>query len=303
MKVPSILSLTPHISYKIWGGSRISKIKNITDSSGSIGETWEISIHQSGPSLVGKNKLSDYILPHQLPYLVKLIDTQDNLSIQVHPEGVNGKSECWLVLDSEVDSGVFLGLKENVSRDSFVYAIKNNLNVSEFLQFHKVSRGDFLFVPPGTIHSIGKGVFLLEVQQNSDITYRLWDWNRVDSKGNRRKLNIDKGLEVALFDWQSNNKLNFRKNSNIFENEKIDLISHEYFSLTVYNLDKGERIKLPVCNNNHLSSMMVLEGDVICCGGDVVKSAKSYDSLLFMSHNNDDIEIEFKSYSSIALIY
>jgi mannose-6-phosphate isomerase len=143
-----ILKLTPHIEKKVWGDQRLSKIKNI-ESTEPIGETWEISVHKKGMSKVGDVALSDIC---HIPYLVKLISTSDNLSVQVHPddeyaklhEKDSGKTECWLILDSAPGAGIYLGFKPGVTKKEFKNAIENNLDVSPFLNFIETKPGDFL---------------------------------------------------------------------------------------------------------------------------------------------------------------
>ncbi|MBT5095743.1 MAG: class I mannose-6-phosphate isomerase, partial [Halobacteriovoraceae bacterium] len=168
-QLPKITFLDPHIMQKIWGGQRLSKIGK--GKQANIGETWEVSDHPDGPALFNGQALSQ-ILPNPLSYLVKLIDTSDNLSVQVHPheeyakehENSHGKTECWVILDADPGAGIYLGLKEGCNKASFEEALKTGCEMDKFLNFYPVSAGDFFFVAAGTIHAIGKGVFLAEVQ-------------------------------------------------------------------------------------------------------------------------------------------
>lgn len=191
--------LSPFFVQKPWAGNFLSdfyksEMKN-------IGEAWLISTLDQSESKINQKDLSAY-LGKKLPFLVKIIDAQEGLSIQVHPsdewarklENSKGKTECWLIVNSTPGAGVYLGLKEGVSSENFKKAILANQSVEDLMNFYPVKKGEFISVPAGTIHAIGGGVTLLEVQQASGITYRLWDWGRPG-----RELHIEKGLMVADF--------------------------------------------------------------------------------------------------------
>lgn len=141
----------------------------------------------------------------ELPILVKFIDAKENLSIQVHPDdtfakerenGRSGKAEMWYVLDAQRDTAVVYGLSGNPERDQLRRSVENG-TIEKYLQKIKISRNDVLFIKPGTIHAIGAGALIAEIQQNSDLTYRLYDYDRRDRNGNRRELHIEKALEAA----------------------------------------------------------------------------------------------------------
>lgn len=184
------MKLTPHFVEKPWGGNFIAERFGLSPSR-LIGEAFLVS------TLEGQENF----FQEKLPYLIKVIDAADNLSIQVHPddywakilEASVGKTECWLVLDAEANSGVYYGFKEGVTFDDLIEAIKLGKDASECLNFIKVKPGDFISVPAGTIHAIGKGVRILEFQQSSGITYRIWDWNREG-----RELHLEKAKKVTV---------------------------------------------------------------------------------------------------------
>lgn len=191
--------LAPFFVEKPWGGSFISQHYRLPPKK--FGEAWLLSTLPDGESTQGTQKLSEY-LGHALPYLIKVIDAQEPLSIQVHPddkwalelEESRGKTECWLILDARPGAGVYLGLRPGVTEAQLRASLETNSRVDELMEFYPVRRGDFVTVEAGTIHAIGAGVTLLEVQQASGITYRIWDWGRTD-----RELHIEKGLRVANF--------------------------------------------------------------------------------------------------------
>jgi mannose-6-phosphate isomerase len=192
-------TLKPFFVKKPWGGDFIAQHYALPPEK--IGEALILSTLKNQESTVAGQPLS-HVLKTELPYMVKIIDADEPLSIQVHPddnwarelEDSRGKSECWLILKAREGAGVYLGLKPGVTESNLKDAIKNNKAVDELMIFHPVKAGDFISVPSGTIHAIGPGVTILEVQQCSGITYRLWDWGRTD-----RELHIEKGLKVSNF--------------------------------------------------------------------------------------------------------
>jgi len=192
-------SITPFFVEKPWGGHYLAH--QFKRPAAKLGEAWLLSTLPEGESTVDGVKLSQ-TLGQELPYLVKIIDAQEPLSVQVHPndewakqlENSRGKTECWLILEAVEGAGVYLGLKPHTDESTIRTAIAHDRGVQDLLVFHPVRRGDFISVPAGTIHAIGAGVTLLEVQQASGITYRIWDWGRQD-----RELHVDKSMKVANF--------------------------------------------------------------------------------------------------------
>lgn len=215
-----LVKLSPAIKSYIWGGNYFQKFsKGISFET--ISELWELSLREDGPTLIdsGVNKgksLLSVVSKEDLgslvdkypffPVLVKLIDANDNLSIQVHPsdeyalknENSFGKYEVWYILSSEPGSGIYVGLNKDYSKEEISEKLYNNSIISA-LNFYEVKPGEVYEISPGTIHAIGKGVRILEVQQNSGLTYRLFDYNRVDKNGNPRELHISKALDVLNY--------------------------------------------------------------------------------------------------------
>jgi mannose-6-phosphate isomerase len=191
------MTIEPLLVEKPWGGTWLGRRYG---SSKTIGEAWLLSTLKEGQSQIDGRPLREVV--GDLKFVVKIIDTAQPLSVQVHPndewasklEHSRGKTECWLILDAKPGAGVYMGLAEGVSGEEFAAALAGGRSVETLVRFYPVQRGDFIVVPAGTIHAIGAGVTLLEVQQASGITYRLWDWDRPG-----RELHIDKGLQVASF--------------------------------------------------------------------------------------------------------
>lgn len=206
----------------LWGGKRLNDefAKNIDMSP--LAETWECSTHPEGLSFVASGELEgvslaevlkshpDYLGTHpnfggDLPVLVKFIDANRDLSIQVHPadayasvreNGQLGKTEMWYVLDAARGAQIVYGLKDDVTRDDLKESVENG-TVVKYLQKVPVKKNDVFFLDPGMIHAIGAGCLVAEIQENSNLTYRLYDYDRVDIHGNKRELHIDKALDVA----------------------------------------------------------------------------------------------------------
>ena len=165
--------------------------------------------------------------------LIKLIDAKENLSIQVHPsdeyalknENSYGKTEMWYILDNEPGAGLYVGLKRDYSKKEIEELLRSG-KILDALNFFPVKRGDYFLIKSGTIHAIGKGVQLIEIQQNSNLTYRLYDYNRTDKFGNKRELHIDKALDVInlnKYHREENNNSNKIGDTPYFQVEKIDI--------------------------------------------------------------------------------
>ena len=250
-----IKELSPSIVRKIWGGTKLEKMKGLSllnKDLDPIGETLEI-------------------FEQHLPYLAKFIDTSEELSIQVHPndeyarlhENSSGKTECWIILDSGEGAGIFLGLKSHVSRKNLVEALREKKAINELLNFYPVKKGDFFFVPSGSIHAIGKNITLAEIQQNSGITYRVWDWNRLDSKGMSRELHIEKSLDVINFDSKSNSSEFFRIKNNLFDLVGLhEVCIHPDFHLYILNLKKNEVYQKDLSALTRQCSILNLDGSI-----------------------------------------
>ncbi len=280
----SLISLSPHVVTKVWGGSRLAKLKNIN--SQKIGETWEVSIHPDGPSCSNDSKLSDMISPEQLPYLIKFIDTSDNLSVQVHPdddyaaknENSSGKTECWLILDAGEKSGIYLGFKKDVDPRTFDQSVTSGEDLTKYLQFHPVKRGDFFFVPAGSVHAIGSDVFLCEIQQSSGITYRVWDWNRMGDDGKPRQLHIAKAMDVLRFENSFNDLKTFKVKKELLKHVgSTELIDHPQFNVELFNLETGHKLEVVAGPGPRYSALVALEGSLIL---DEKDQLNAYNSLL-----------------------
>lgn len=206
----------------LWGGSRLKDDFEKQLDMTPLAETWECSTHPDGPSYVcggefDGQKLADVLRNHpeylgthpsmngELPILIKFIDARKDLSIQVHPtdeyaqiheNGQNGKTEMWYVLDAAKGAKLVYGLNRTIGREEMREAIVGG-TVEKYLQKVPVEKDDLFFIEAGTIHAIGAGTLIAEIQENSNLTYRMYDYDRVDRNGKKRELQIDKALEAA----------------------------------------------------------------------------------------------------------
>ena len=215
----SVIKLKPVVKSYIWGGQYFQKFKDIDLDI--ISELWELSVRDDFSSIIdsGINKgksLKEVLTKEDIgpnsdrfiyfPLLIKLIDAKDNLSVQVHPsdeyalknENSFGKSEMWHIINADEDAGIYVGFNADYKKEEIEKRL-NDGTILETLNFFKVKPGDTFVINPGTIHAIGKGVRLIEIQQNSNITYRLYDYLRKDKDGNYRELHIKQALEVINY--------------------------------------------------------------------------------------------------------
>jgi mannose-6-phosphate isomerase len=275
-----ILFLSPCFKKRIWGGDYFQKVMNKTDSKEPIGEMWSASGHPKGDSLISNGRFQgktlreiyennpeffNYPKSKVFPILIKLIATADDLSIQVHPnddyaiknENGLGKTEAWIIIEAKEDAEIIYGHNAK-SKEELINLIGNN-KYDEFLNRVKVNKGDFYPIPAGTIHALGKGIILLEVQQSSDITYRIYDYNRKDKDGNTRELHIDKAIDVTTYDKTNNFKpLNYLQS----EKDEIELWDNNYFKINL--LKVNSKYKLP--SFEYYGIISVIEGKFIIEG-------------------------------------
>ncbi len=206
-----VVRLRPAFKDYLWGGTTLREWYGVQDLD-RVAEAWVLSAHPDGMSVSEDGVPFEEIWRAadcgaafaRFPQLIKLIDAKQDLSIQVHPsdayalehEGQLGKTEMWYILAAEEGAGIYYGFKEPVTREAFAASIRDN-TLTELLQFVPVKPGECYFIPAGTVHAIGKGLLLAEIQQNSNVTYRVYDYDRRDKHGNARELHVEKAVEVA----------------------------------------------------------------------------------------------------------
>lgn len=243
------LHFQPILKPVVWGGNKIAAFKGISTSDINIGESWEIStipgsvsvvdrgphkgksicqlIDEFGPELLGDDIYGRF--GNEFPLLVKFIDTKENLSVQVHPtdriarhsHGEKGKTEMWHIIQADDNAKIYLGIKDGYTPDKLRELIDSG-NLMDAVKEYDSKEGQSYFIPAGTVHSIGGGNLLAEIQQNSDITYRLYDYNRTDKSGNKRPLHIDQALNALDFN---------DKAFCIADTQSEELVSCTYFTV------------------------------------------------------------------------
>ena len=286
----------PILKDRIWGGSNLKSIgKNIPNDS--IGESWEVSmigedvsIVQNGAyqytsidvliqnfsnEILGKEIVDQYGI--QFPLLFKFLDAKTDLSIQLHPNddlakkrhNSFGKTEMWYIMEAEENARIILGFNKNTSAEEYIQHLENK-TLPSILQEYKVKKGDVFFIETGTVHAIGGGILLAEIQQTSDITYRIYDWDRVDSFGNPRELHVDLALEAI--DYRSKEtKVDYLKNDNVSNS----LVHCPFFRTNFIPLNgrinkvKDERFYVYICTEGNFEieykneSFVFAKGDTV----------------------------------------
>lgn len=264
------LKLKPAIKDYIWGGNKLKTDFNIASTKNKIAEAWELSTHEDGSSTVLNGEFKGKTLSEVLsiwgiecPILIKLIDAKDDLSIQVHPddeyaqkfENSNGKTEMWYIIDCDKDASLIYGFKKNISKEELKKAVQND-TLLEILNKVKVKKGDIFFIEAGTVHSIGKGILLAEIQQSSNITYRVYDYGRVGVDGKPRQLNIDKALEVAKLKVANiNTQQELITKTDGYE--QTLLTKCDYFIVNKLNIETKAEL---ISKDNSFTSLIILEG-------------------------------------------
>ena len=277
------LKFEPILKEKIWGGEKIKNILHKETNVSSIGESWEISDHEDDISnvkngiLQGKS-LSELIVKYKgslvgekvykkfgnkFPVLIKFIDAAKPLSIQLHPNdelakkrhNSFGKTEMWYVMQADENAGLVVGFKKEVSKNEYLKHLKNK-TLTKILNFDHVKEGDVYFIPTGRVHAIDTGVMLAEIQQTSDLTYRIYDWDRQDEQGNYRELHTEYALDAIDFTVQNDYKINYIKRLN----NNTNIIECQYFTTNIISVDRV--FNIDHSNKDSFIVYMCVKGEV-----------------------------------------
>lgn len=294
------LKFNPIFHEKIWGGNKINSILN--KDFGAIlncGESWEISTVEGFVSEVANGFLSGNYLDelveiymgdlvgekvyqkygNEFPLLLKFIDSACDISIQVHPNDIiakqrhnaYGKSEMWYIINAGDQSLITPGFNQYVTKEKFLDFVRRG-KLMELLKFDKVLPGDVYFIPAGQVHSIGKGVLLAEIQQISDVTYRIHDFDRKDTAGNKRELHIDLAVDAINYDFKEDYKINFTAE----QNNSTELVSCNYFTTNILEFNK--KINKDYHQIDSFIIYMTLDGDFLINyekGSELVKKGET----------------------------
>ena len=294
--VESMVKLSPAFKDYLWGGTKLRDIYGKECDYDIIAESWELSAHPAGQSIVasGKHrgmKFNEYLStigkealgwkcsPLQaFPLLIKFIDAKGDLSVQVHPdddyalehENEYGKNEMWYVVDAEPGAGLYVGFNTDVSREEVKKRVQDN-TIMETLNFYPTKPGDVFFIPAGTVHAIGAGNLICEIQQSSNCTYRLYDYDRRDKFGNPRELHLEKALDVL--DFNRYKPVDFATDSTT---SGTVLSRCKYFESIVYNVQETEKISL---EDDRFYSVVCINGQGILELNDLKLEIKAGESI------------------------
>jgi len=257
------LKFTPVFKEKVWGGNRIkTSLGKDFSPLDNCGEAWVLSGMEGDETIVSNGFLAGNSLGEltaiymeellgdevfgrydvDFPLLVKFIDAEDWLSVQVHPgrdlaekrHGSRGKAEMWYILEAAEDAEAVMGFRPGVTRESYLAHLDSGL-LTDILNFEKVSRKDVFYNAPGMVHALGPGILLLEIQEASDITYRIHDWDRIDAAGFRRGLHREEALAAISFDNPTNYRIPYQPKKNV----SVNLVGAPWFTTNFIELDKG----------------------------------------------------------------
>lgn len=277
-----LLKFEPILKEKVWGGDKLKRLFNKRSVSSKTGESWEISDLEDNTSVVTNGPLAGKSIQELLeefkedlvgekvfktfgikfPLLIKYIDAAENLSIQLHPNDVIakekhnsfGKTEMWYIMQADEGAELILGFKEPISKSKYVELVEKN-ELPDALNRVKVSVGDAFIIPPGLIHAIGEGVVLAEIQQTSDVTYRIYDWDREEENGEKRELHTALALEAIDLSSNNGHKISYQAKQNCAS----EIISTNYFITNI--VEVKDEITINYAEKDCFIVLMGVEGE------------------------------------------
>lgn len=285
------LLLKPVIKDYIWGGTRLKEEYGFDTDKAIAAEGWMLASHKDGTNIVANGELAgktfDEVLRYwgdkevAFPLLIKLIDARDKLSVQVHPEDEYayrvehepGKTEMWYIVDCEKDARLIYGFTKKIDQEEFEVRIKNN-TLDEVMNYVPVKKGDVFFIEAGTLHAIGSGMLIAEIQQNSNTTYRVSDYGRLGADGKPRELHVEKALKVTkteppILDYGAIGKISRYHYGTVRELAKC-----KYFNVKSIELDGSFKL-----NRKKFTSLLLLEGQITVKYPNGMLEAKKGDSI------------------------
>jgi len=321
MKNPYPIKFSPVLKEKIWGGEKLKNVLHKNCFSNNVGESWELSGVNGDISVVSNGALKGTFLKNLIedfkedlvgsavykkfgntfPLLFKFIDANDDLSIQLHPNdelaqkrhNSFGKTEMWYVVDADKQSKLYVGFDKQYTKDQYLSKF-NNGEILEMVNAIEVEKGNVFFIETGTVHAIGKGVLIAEIQQTSDLTYRIFDWNRTDDNGIPRELHTDLALDAFDFSKTQIEKISYQNKSNQAEN----LVTCNYFITNKLNVKENFKKELSKCDS--FVVYMCVEGSgSITIGTNITEFVKG-ETILIPAIVN---EVEIKGSAELLEVY
>lgn len=272
------IKFNPLLKSTLWGGNKIIPFKHLDSNQENVGESWEISGVPNNETIVSDGqfkgqKLNNVVATlkdklvgtanykrfgNEFPLLIKFIDARQDLSIQVHPTDEiakqqgkeRGKTEMWYIMDSDADAKLYSGLKMQITPEQYKEMVEND-TICDALAQYEVKADDCFFLPAGRIHAIGTGCFLAEIQQTSDVTYRIYDFKRKDKDGNYRQLHTQEASECINYNVEKDYRTEYTPK----KNEGVNLVNCPYFNTAVYDLDEPMTL-----DYSELDSFVILIG-------------------------------------------
>lgn len=298
----SIFKFEPLLKQTIWGGDKIIPFKHLDAQIDQVGESWEVSGVKDNETIVKDGeykgwKLNDLLAQlkdklvgkanyerfgNEFPLLIKFIDARQQLSIQVHPtdelaqeKGFSrGKTEMWYVMESDPDASLRSGLKKQITPEEYKQMVADD-TITDALAEYKVRNGDVFFLPAGRIHSIGAGCFLAEIQETSDVTYRIYDFKRKDKDGNYRQLHTEQAAECIDYHVEQDYQTRYTPE----QNQGVEVVRCPYFTTSVY--DVNEPMVLDYSELDSFVILIAMEGKgTVCADGGEVVSVEAGETVL-----------------------
>lgn len=315
----TFIKLKPAYKDYLWGGQKLKESYHKESQAERIAESWEVSVRQGSESIVAQGTydgetLSNYLIKrgkkalgsfseNEFPLLIKLIDATQALSLQVHPDDAyaleneqqSGKLELWYILKAAEDAYIDYGFKQAVSKEDVIAALENR-NLTALLKRIKVKQGEVYRIEPGTVHALGSGTLILEIQENSDCTYRLYDYERIDAKGNKRELQVAKALAVLDFNKHSLHALPTKLLAENSHYKRILLDDNRYFKAELYQVN--DQLKLETLEDS-FTVALVLEGSFISSDS-IASNALAKGETLFIEADSE--AVSFKGKGEIVIV-
>lgn len=296
-----IIKFRPILKQVLWGGNKIIPFKQLDADMEQVGESWEVSGVKDNESIVANGqyegmKLNDLVallkgdlvgkenyerFSNEFPLLIKFIDASKQLSIQVHPndeqakaKGLKrGKTEMWYIMESAPDATLLSGLKRTITPEEYKAMVENDTIIDALCEY-RVGEGDVFYLPAGRIHSIGAGTFLAEIQETSDVTYRIYDFKRKDKDGNYRQLHTEAAAECIDYSVEND----YRTKYEARKNEGVELAQCAHFTISVYDLD--EPMLLDYSELDSFVVLIALSGECTLSTGDAETQLRAGETVL-----------------------
>ncbi|HIP26150.1 MAG TPA: mannose-6-phosphate isomerase [Flavobacteriaceae bacterium] len=317
------LKFIPILKEKIWGGEKLNKLLKKKSDKKNIGESWEISDVENEMSIVANGKLKgqsiqdvieqykgelvgEKVYQHfgnKFPLLIKFIDAKEALSIQLHPNdklakkrhNSFGKTEMWYVMQADKNANLIVGFKEKVNSETYKKHLQEK-TLLKILNSELVEKGDVFFIPTGRVHAIGAGVLLAEIQQTSDVTYRIYDWDRKDDKGNYRELHTENALEALDFEVKNSYKTNYK----VKANKESTIVKCPFFTTNIIIVD-GE-INVNHTNKDSFIIYMCVSGNVIFANNNF-ELELNYGETILIPNSLNHFEIKSNKKSELLEVF